>query len=216
MAQTQSSTRDRLVAATVEALRAEGLNGLTSRQIASTAGVNLQAITYHFGSKDSLVALALTEVARTRLDPVRSALEADGDPAERLFDALATINAALATGRDDLETYAEAMSVSSTNPELAQSLSDLHDELAAYLSALIAELQHNQYIQPWVVPDAMAALLIAIGDGLAAHAQFGDPDVEAVLDQVALLLLSARNDNSRIWPTAARLLLRRTNKQRSS
>ncbi|MCP3996973.1 MAG: TetR/AcrR family transcriptional regulator [bacterium] len=213
MAQTHSPTRDRLVAATIESLRSKGMGGLTSRQIASTAGVNLQAITYHFGSKDSLVAVALTELARTRLDPVRSALEADGDPAERLFNALATINTALAGGRDDLETYAEAMSASSTNPELAQSLSDLHDELVAYLSGLIAELQHDQYIQRWVVPEAMAALLIAIGDGLAAHAQFGDPDVNAVLDQVALLLLSARKDNSRIWPTAARLLLRRANKQ---
>ncbi|MCP4226562.1 MAG: TetR family transcriptional regulator, partial [Actinomycetia bacterium] len=136
MAQTHSPTRDRLVAATIESLRSKGMGGLTSRQIASTAGVNLQAITYHFGSKDSLVAVALTELARTRLDPVRSALEADGDPAERLFNALTTINAALAGGHDDLETYAEAMSVSSTNPELAQSLSDLHDELVAYLSGL--------------------------------------------------------------------------------
>ena len=94
-----ANTRARLVAATVESLRAKGVNGLTSCEIAGTAGVNLQAITYHFGSKDSLVAAALTELVHTRLDPVREALEGDGDPAERLFSALGTIRAAFAGGR---------------------------------------------------------------------------------------------------------------------
>ncbi len=206
-------TRDRLIAATVDSLREKGVNGLTSREIASTAGVNLQAITYHFGSKDSLVAIALTKLVHSRLDPVRTALETDGDPAERLFNALATINTAFAVGRDDLEAYADAIAASSTNPELARSLGELHHELVAYLSQLIADMQHDGYIQPWVTPDAMAALLIAIGDGLATHAHYADPDVSGVLDQVALLLLAARNQRKRIWPTAARLLLRRMTKK---
>lgn len=204
-----ANTRARLLAATVESLRAKGVNGLTSREIAGTAGVNLQAITYHFGSKDSLVAAALTELVHTRLDPVREALEGDGDPAERLFSALGTIRAAFAVGRADLEAYADAIAASSTNPELARSLSDIHVSLRRYLSELIAEMQRDGYIQGWVVPDSMATLLISIGDGLATQAHYGDPDVDGVLDQVALLLLAARDQRSRMWPAAARLLLRK-------
>lgn len=202
-------TRERLIAATVESLRANGVSGLTSREIAGAAGANLQAITYHFGSKDSLVAEALTELVRSRLDPIRDALESDGDPPDRLFRALATINTAFAVGRDDLEAYADSIAACSTNPELARSLGDLHDELVAYLSQLIADMQTDGYIQPWVEPASMASLLISIGDGLATHARFGDPDVDGVLDQVALLLLSAREQRGRVWPAAARLLIRR-------
>lgn len=209
----KTPTRQRLLTATVESLRDKGIDGLTSREIAGAAGANLQAITYHFGSKDALVAAALTELVQERLDPVREALEADGDPAERLFNALATIKGAFAVGQDDLGAYADAMAACSTNAELARSLGEIHHNLTRYLAELIAELQGGGYIQSWVVPDAMATLLIAIGDGMATHAHFGDPDVDAVLDQVALLLLSARDSRSRVWPAAARLMLRRMTKR---
>lgn len=205
----QPTTRERLLAATTASLRNKGINGLTSREITGTAGVNLQAITYHFGSKDSLVATALTDVVQQRLGPIRAALDADGDPAERLFDALGAIRAAFDVGRDDLAMYAEAMAASATNPELARSLGELHDDLHRYLATLITEMQRDGYIQSWVQPDAMAALLISIGDGLATQARFSDPDVDGVLDQIALLLLAARDTGARVWPNAARLLLRR-------
>lgn len=204
-----TTTPERLIAATRESLKTSGVSGLTSREIAGTAGVNLQAITYHFGSKDSLVAAALTEVVQQHLDPIRSALDADGDPAERLFDALDAIRTAFDVGRDDLAMYAEAMAASATNPELATSLGELHDDLRHYLAGLIAEMQGDRYIQSWVQPDAMAALLLSIGDGLATQARLSDPDVDGVLEQVALLLLAARDTSARVWPAAARLLLRR-------
>lgn len=207
--QQPTPTSERLIAATRDSLRDNGVSGLTSREIASTAGVNLQAITYHFGSKDSLVAAALTQVVQQRLGPIRAALDADGDPAQRLFEALDAIRAAFDVGRDDLAMYAEAMAASATNPELAASIGELHDDLHRYLATLIAEMQRDRYIQSWVQPDAMAALLISIGDGLATQARLSDPDVDGVLDQVALLLLAARDTSARVWPAAARLLLRR-------
>lgn len=204
-----AATRLRLIEATVESLRAKGVNGLTSREIAAAAGVNLQAITYHFGSKDSLVAVALTELVHQRLDPVRTALESGGDPEERLFQAISTIKAAFDVSRDDLRAYADAISASSTNPELARSLGDLHDELVTYLAQLIADMKRDGHIQTWVAPEAMATLLISVGDGIAVQAHLRDPDVQGVLEQVALLLLSARGQQGRVWPAAARLLLRR-------
>jgi AcrR family transcriptional regulator len=204
-----ASTRDRLVEATVESLRTKGLDGLTSREIAGAAEVNLQAITYHFGSKDSLVAAALTELVNRRLDPIVEALETDDDPAARLFEALDRIRAAFAVGRGDLKAYADAVAASSSNAELARSIGDIHDRLRGYLSQLITEMQRDGYVEKWVEADSMASLLIAIGDGLATQAHYGEPDVDGVLDQVALLLLAARDQKSRVWPAAARLMIRR-------
>jgi len=185
-------TRDRLVAATVECLRESGLRALTSREITTRAGANLQAITYYFDSKDALVAAALTELVERRLDPVRRALEEGGDPAGRLLAALAAIKSAFAVSRADLRTYADSLAVCSTNEALARSIGELHADLRRYLAALIADMQAEGHIQSWIAPEAMAGLLVAIGDGLTTQAHFGDPDVDAVLDQVALLLVNAR------------------------
>lgn len=203
------ATRERLVEAAVASLRTHGVGGLTSREIAREAGVNLQAITYHFGSKDALVAEALTGLVNDRLAPVRAALDADGDPAERLFAALRTIDDTFTVARVDLEAYADALAAAATNDALAQALGELRAELVGYIASLVRELQDDRYIQSWVEPEPMAELLVAVADGLAAHARYGEPDVTGVLDQVALLLLSARGSRTRVWPTAARLLLRR-------
>lgn len=200
-------TRDRLIAATVDALRTDGVAGLTSREVTRRAGANLQAITYHFGSKDTLVAEALTHLVRHRLDPIRAALDQRGDPADRLVAALRVLHETFAVARADLETYADAVAASSTNAVLRASLSQIHAELVEYLAGLIRELRSRDEIAPWVEPVAMAELLIAIGDGIATHARFGDPDVPGVLDQVSLLLLSARG--SKMWKGAAKVMLGR-------
>lgn len=206
------ATRRRLLDATVSLLRARGATALTSREIARAAGANLQAITYHFGSKDQLVAQALTGLVADRVAPIRAALDSDGDPAERLFAALRTIGGTFPVARDDLAAYASAVAMSSSNATLATALSELHRELIDYLAGVVAELQADGYIQGWVRPRAMAELLVSIGDGVAMRAHYSEPDVGGVLDQVALLLLAARDQSSRVWPAAARALLTRVRK----
>lgn len=207
-----AATRQRLLDAAVDSLRTHGVSGLTSRQIARTAGANLQAITYHFGSKDELVAQALTGLVRERTAPARAALAIDGDPAERLVTALRAITAAFAVGREDLAAYAGAAAAASTNPALARALAEIHTELVDYLATLMRQMQADGYLGPWVRPSAMAELLVAIGDGVAMHALYGEPDVDGVLDQVALLLLAARDQKSRILPAATRAVLKQLRK----
>jgi len=192
--QDSADTRQRLLEATVACLRQQGTAGLTSREITREAGVNLQAITYHFGSKDALVAEALTKLVRDRITPIRDALESEGDPTDRLFAALETISSVFAAAQADLAAYASAVEASSTNPALAAALAQLHTELVDYLAALITELQQAGYIQSWVVPQAMASLLVAVGDGVAMHSHYGEPDVQGVLGQVARLLLAASQE----------------------
>ena len=187
----RADTRQRLLDATVASLRSRGTPGLTSREIARTAGVNLQAITYHFGSKDALVAEALTGLVRDRIAPIREALETEGELTDRLFSALETISEVFTAARPDLAAYAGAVEAASANPTLAKALADLHTELVGYLATLITDLQRDGHIQDWVEPPAMAALLIAIGDGIAMHSHYGEPDVQGVLGQVARLLIAA-------------------------
>jgi AcrR family transcriptional regulator len=53
------STREKIIAATIECIEEQGLQALTIRSIASKAGVNSAAINYYFSTKEKLVEEAL-------------------------------------------------------------------------------------------------------------------------------------------------------------
>ena len=61
-------------------MRERGLAGATSREITAAAGANLAAITYHFGSKDELLAEALFGELERRVAPALAAFGDDPDP----------------------------------------------------------------------------------------------------------------------------------------
>ena len=58
-----SGARERILAAGLEVLKAEGYAGLTMAKVAARSGQNKALIGYHFGSKHGLVAAAGREVA---------------------------------------------------------------------------------------------------------------------------------------------------------
>src|SRR6266540_4446039 len=104
-----AATEARLLEGTLKRLRERGVAGTTSRDIATAAGVNLAAITYHFGSKDELVARALLHAVRQWLEPAKRALSADGDPAAKALEAIALLQRSFGEARDLLPAYFEAL-----------------------------------------------------------------------------------------------------------
>jgi AcrR family transcriptional regulator len=195
MNERQDPTRRRLLEATLDILRSYGVARATSRQIASAAGVNLQAITYHFGSKDNLVAQALVHAVRTWTEPARAALTglAD-DPLGRLFDTVLALQQALEQAREHFPAYIEALATAARDETVRNQIVGLLTELRDALATRIRELRQSGYIAAWVDPEPMAALIIAAGDGFVLHSTL-NPDghpPEATLNQVIQLLLAAR------------------------
>jgi AcrR family transcriptional regulator len=70
------ATRRRLVDATMETIRQQGVAKLSARTIAATGGVNQALVFYHFGTVDGLVAEACQVLTAERVDRHRPALEA--------------------------------------------------------------------------------------------------------------------------------------------
>src|SRR3954469_6513752 len=62
-------TRTRILNAAEELFMQHGFEGTSMRLLTSSAGVNLAAVNYHFGSKDALI----EAVFRRRLDPMNAA-----------------------------------------------------------------------------------------------------------------------------------------------
>lgn len=200
MSERQEATRSRLIEATLEVLRTRGVAQTTSREIAAAAGVNLQAITYHFGSKDDLVARALVHAVRTWVEPARTALTGiAGDPLGGLLGTMSALQQALGRAHEHFPAYIEALATASRDERVRGQIVGLLAELREAIAASIRELREAGYIAAWVEPEPMAALIVAAGDGFVLHSTL-DPaghDVAPALDQVVQLLLAAATPKAR-------------------
>ncbi len=189
-----TDTRDRLVRATRTCIATKGLSGTTSREITAEAGANLAAITYHFGSKERLVGEALLEALRRWLEPSLGVLEGDGDPAARALAAVRLLLETFEAHREEAPTFLQALVEAPRMPSLRNGVVDLWAELRQLLAGQLRELQQRGAVGPWVDPEAMSALLIAVANGLVLQVTV-DPDgprLEAMAGQFAALLLAVR------------------------
>ena len=81
-----SDTRDKIVAASLDAVAERGFDGARTRDIAERAGVNQGLITYHFASKDALWKAAADRIFALLGEEFRTRLHAlqDVEPVARL------------------------------------------------------------------------------------------------------------------------------------
>lgn len=89
------SRRDQIVEATLRVIGARGADAVTHRAVAAEAGVSLALTTYHFDSKQALVAEALELVIERSIETVRRHAEVGGPiDAGELADRLAALTVA--------------------------------------------------------------------------------------------------------------------------
>jgi AcrR family transcriptional regulator len=187
-----NSTHRRLLDAARGEVRAGGLAAASSRAITAAAGVNLAAITYHFGSKDALVAAALAEEVRAWARPVLDALDTPGDPAAAMLEGVRRLNDEFDRARDRAPALLDAVvhAIRTRSPDVIA----LWDELRSHLARHIAALRDAGAVPAWVDPDAMASLILAVAAGVtvAIGIDPDGPDHRAIANQLAGLLLSTR------------------------
>lgn len=192
---TKASVRVDLVTAAQRLLMADGPEGLTSRSIADEAEANLASITYYFGSKDQLVAEAMIAVARDLIEPVVAQLSnSDGDPVTNLLTTAQLLYRVLAENRDQLPGYVHALAAASNDDRIGDGIQKLHHCLRVVLAESIAGQRELGLLPAWVDPEAMAQLILAVGNGVVI-AKVTDPDRTdevAIGTQFAQLLIAAR------------------------
>lgn len=70
-----TGARERILGACIEVLKAEGYAGLSIAKVAARAGANKALISYHFGSKQGLVAAAGRKLGQTISDEILGGIE---------------------------------------------------------------------------------------------------------------------------------------------
>lgn len=185
-------TRTDLIEATRAVIRDQGLPHATARAITGRAGANLAAIPYHFGSKDELVAAALLAEARDLVAPVLALLSSEQPAEERATRAVTALNDLFEASRSQVPGFLAAVASAPHEPKVQAQLAELWQELRTALADDIAQQQAGGRLPTWVVPDAMAALILDVVNGVIAASVIDPdgPDHTAVASQFLLLLLA--------------------------
>jgi AcrR family transcriptional regulator len=166
-----TNTRARLLDGAIEALRAQGIAGVSARGIAATAGVNQALIFYYFGSVDELLAAAtlqsteeLVAQYRERFAQVRSLRE------------LQNVGREVRTHERDAGNFAilgQLLAAAQTNPVFAQATRDA-------LRLWIAEIE--RVLERLLADSALADVAGAPGLAHALSASFIGLELVAVVD----------------------------------
>lgn len=190
----EAATRRHLLDAARAVVRSNGIVGASSRAIATEAGANLGAITYHFGSKDALIADALFEELDRQVAPALAALRAPGDPATVMLGVVQQLLDELDRSKKDSTLYLEALLLATRDPAYAKRARALYRTIRQRLAAVISEMMEAQAIPSWIDADAMAALILATANGIVVQTlvEPRGPDQQAMAGQFAALLIAAR------------------------
>jgi AcrR family transcriptional regulator len=187
-----TGTRGNLIAAARRCIATNGLAGATSREITSQAGANLASITYHFGSKDELIAEALFSELEARIRPALACFDQPGDPTMLLMQSVQQLLETFERSKADAPVYLEALMLATRDTRYRASALRLYRTLRSRLADLITQLIADEVIPTSIEPEAMASLILAVGNGIALQASLDPrgPDPAAMASQFAGLLLA--------------------------
>lgn len=176
--------RERLLAAARRCLVTRGYARTTARDLVAESGTNLGSIGYHFGSKDELLTLALTEAQADYVDKILTVVTPAGvgaDGRARRRASWEAMVSTFSTERPLVVAFFEALVESERTPELRQSLAESYRTMRA---SVMASLRESRFASD-EERELAATYVIAVCDGLLVQWLL-DPSVvpsgEAVFD----------------------------------
>ncbi|CAN5682297.1 TetR family transcriptional regulator [soil metagenome] len=129
--------RARILQATLEVIKAEGVAGVSYRGVAAQAGVPLGSMTYYFPTLEGLIVDAF-DSTRSHLEPRYAAPLREARTLADVVDVLveATIGAT-SPGLDDIRLYEEVRHYGARNPKVADVLQAVEDDSLVMLDRVL-------------------------------------------------------------------------------
>ncbi|GGO16884.1 TetR family transcriptional regulator [Microbispora rosea subsp. aerata] len=156
------TTRQRLLAAAAALIAEAGWGGVSTRMVAERAGVAPGVVHYHFASLPDLLITASTEVARAMLEEFTARLAEQPDAETGVEWLLGELSRY--TGNDPASLLLVEMYLAAARlPELRDRLHEIVAGSRAKVAAWLRDRGHAGDA------DAVAAVLVAVVDGLMLH-----------------------------------------------
>lgn len=185
-----AETRQRLVEATMETIRTQGIAKVSARTIAATGGVNQALVFYHFGSVSNLLGEAcLTSTA------ARVAVFSDRLDAVDSFSALVAVARELHAEEQaagNVNVLAQVLAGSQSDPELAETtgraLRLWTDRVEQVLARLLASSPLGELVDARALAHLVSAAFVGLELMPVDPRAAGQADALARLGDVAGLL----------------------------
>jgi AcrR family transcriptional regulator len=173
----QPSHRDQLIRGAIKCLRTKGYARTTARDIAAASDANLASIGYHFGSKEGLLNEALIRIFKRRNWRVGEAAlgSEDASAFDRLRATFIAAGEVFNAPKPFFVSFVEAIAQADHSPELREQMAAHYREARADAAATIRRILGPTADELGDEPDIMAALLMALFDGLVLQWLL-DPD----------------------------------------
>ena len=157
----------RIVDAMRSSVARRGAAGSTFDHVAREAGVSRGLLHYYFGTKERLLVEVVRRDCDIRMDILDAALS-DVRTAEDFVDALVrSLEDVLENDPDFYALLFEITTMARRNDEIAGELSDLYRRTRRHVADLLEAKQNEGVLRLADEPEAVAAILFALGDGIA-------------------------------------------------
>jgi AcrR family transcriptional regulator len=158
--------REALLAAAMRCIRERGYVHTTQGDVLAKSGANPRSITYHFGSKERLMASALAETFRQRSEPLLEAGErAPGSAMQRFTEVFVALLDEVRADRELAFALVDAVA-QARSEELRDVFGDHYRQVRSRIAILIRAVLGDRYEATGGDIDALAAALLALVDGL--------------------------------------------------
>ncbi len=158
--------REALLAAAERCIYEKGYTHTTQRDVLAASGANPRSITYHFGSKERLMASALAELFRRRSEPVLAAGERAGGPAmRRMTDVFVALLDQVTESRELALALADGVA-QTRSEELREVFAEHYHLVRERIAMLVRAVLGERYEAAGGDVDALAVVMLALVDGV--------------------------------------------------
>jgi AcrR family transcriptional regulator len=165
----------RIVDAMRRSVAARGAEASTFDQVAREAGVSRGLLHYHFGTKERLIAEVVRRDAEIRLEHLGTELAGATTVAGVIGVLLHSLEDLVERDPGFVALRFELFTSGRRNPEIAAEFAALQRATRTRVAELLAAKQRERVVRLADEPEAVAAVLLSLADGLAL-ALLGEPE----------------------------------------
>jgi len=149
--------RQELVLAAYREIAERGFEGLRTREVSDSVGINIATLHYYFPTKESLIRAVLDHA----MNRFRSTLAPHGSPADQLRNYLRSVRTLLMEEPELGAAMAELALRSVRDASIGSIMNQMYDTWHVTLRGLLRRAVREGGLRPELDSDAVAALIIA-------------------------------------------------------